>query len=182
MQGPTSLGRGVHPRGSYGASAWPRLAREDQLGRSWWLDTTSADKSRQLRDGKLLGLRTDAQTNMSTGIYACMKATFFVFEHTSTCLPNFHYWFPRVGDEGGGHNTPRSESEKTQPSHIRNNESESGKTTIDRSAGCDLPICTRIPNCLVKTCRKTIDRSSTAHRPLIDRSSTTMKNHIDRYS
>ena len=46
---------------------------------------------------KTFGLRADAQTNMSTGIYACRKPTFFVVEHTSTYLPNFHYCFP-----GGG--------------------------------------------------------------------------------
>ena len=37
------------------------------------------------------------------------------------------------------------------PPAIRNNESENGKTTIDRAAGCDLWIFTRIRNCLVET-------------------------------
>ena len=37
------------------------------------------------------------------------------------------------------------------PPAIRNNVNESGKTTIDRAAGCHLCICTRNRNCLLET-------------------------------
>ena len=48
------------------------------------------------------------------------------------------------------HPPPRLRPDPALPA-IRNKESENGKTTIDRAAGCDLSIFTRIRNCLVET-------------------------------